>query len=216
MRQGLFKVISNSSRFSPAVLGSGGEELRCENDQAAELLRASTFLRSTARTLIDQQGLLPSGSSCSVAEGPSNIFMAFLTALSFPMVSIITEIPFIAFLNELIFCCKLQNTCLAFRGKLMEFVNNNEAMVREKFTSWRDLSEGEFAAMLESIGNGDSGVQLSDEIVACISMMTGFNIVIFEVAAAGEVVNGVTGYDIFYSTERLGMALFSNVTHINY
>ena len=68
---------------------------------------------------------------------------------------------------------------------MVEYVNNNEGMVREKFTSWRDLSQCEFALMLESIGNGDSGVLLSEEIVACISMMTGFNIMRFASTEAG-------------------------------
>ncbi len=94
LRHALFKVLTTSSRYSPADLGGGSEEIGGENERASEiLLRASTFLRSTALTLINQQGLLPpSGSSCSVAVGPSNLFMAFLTALSFPMVSVLTEL----------------------------------------------------------------------------------------------------------------------------
>jgi hypothetical protein len=88
----------------------------------------------------------------------------------------------------------------------MEFVKHNEGMVREKIPSWRDLPEEEFATMLESIGNGDSGVQCSEEIVACISLMTGFNIVLFEVTEAVDLANGMTGHDIFYATDTLGMA----------
>ena len=87
----------------------------------------------------------------------------------------------------------------------MEYVKHNEGMVREKIASWSDLPEDEFATMLESIGNGDSGVQCSEEIVACISLMTGFNIVLFEVTEAGDVANGVTGHDIFYATDTQSM-----------
>ncbi len=92
--------------------------------------------------------------------------------------------------------------CLAFRDKLMEYLKNNLPMLREKFSGWADLSHPEVAAMVESIGNGDSPVQCSEEIVACMSLMTGFNIVLFDVTEAeGDV---VPSYDTFYSMNRLG------------
>lgn len=86
----------------------------------------------------------------------------------------------------------------------MEYLKNNLPMLRENFSGWADLSHAEVAAMVESIGNGDSPVQCSEEIVACMSLMTGFNIVLFDVTEAEGEAGVVPSYDTFYSMSRLG------------
>jgi hypothetical protein len=88
LRKALFKLLCSSPRFSPVPThgDAGCGPVQDASDAAALLLRESTFLRSAARTLIDKQGLLDSGVLCTVREGPSNVFNAFLTALSFPLV----------------------------------------------------------------------------------------------------------------------------------
>ncbi len=97
LRKNLFTLLSSST--SP-VVAEFGEDCEHENEQlkAAAILRESILLRSCAHALITRQVLFTSAEagvpSSSwrigvVGVGPSNIFLALLTAMSLPLVRII-------------------------------------------------------------------------------------------------------------------------------
>jgi hypothetical protein len=95
--------------------------------------------------------------------------------------------------------------CNAFRVKLKDYLTENAAKLRSSIFSWKDLSDIEFESMLSSICDCESKVGYSEELITCISMMTGFNIVVLDVAEGAESVDHV----IYYSTDTLGMSFMS-------
>ena len=95
--------------------------------------------------------------------------------------------------------------CNAFRVKLKDYLTGNAAKLRSSINSWQDLRDIKFDSMLSSICDCESTVGYSEELMTCISMMTGFNIVVLDVAEGAEEVDHV----IYYSTDTLGMPYMS-------
>ena len=85
----------------------------------------------------------------------------------------------------------------------------NSAKLRCSVAAWNHLTDDEFNFMLSCVGDCESTVAYSEELMSCISKMTGFNIVVLDVvvddeAQAGEV--APVEPLIYYSTDTLGMS----------